>query len=201
MPMRLHVSAHSVPEVGLYVWMGRLQLGTADAVYSDGDKYRPALNVCNKLGNRLRTVREALVLGGGLCSMPEILARKGAKARCTVVEMDEQVLEWAMEYAANKKWQVEPICADAAKYMADNSRKYDLIFVDIFKGRRVPDFVYSSTFLQQCKDALNPGGMIAVNYIVNSDAEWAGMQRTFSELFGQYEVKEDYVNRLLTAFV
>jgi spermidine synthase len=81
--------------------------------------------------------------------------------------------------------------------MADNERKYDLVFIDVFKGKAVPDFVTSLLFLRQCRDSLSPGGRLALNYIEAHKNQWDKVQRVFAGVFpGSHIVSKDE-NRIL----
>jgi spermidine synthase len=66
---------------------------------------------------------------------------------------------------------MRPVCADAFAFIKADRETYDLIIVDLFFGREVPEAVTSSDFLQQCKARLQPGGHLVLNYMVNRREE------------------------------
>ncbi len=66
------VNAH----LEIFLHHNRLQLVTADAIYSDGDHYIPAVTVVNNLKAILSSVSNVLVLGGGLGSMVQVMRSK-----------------------------------------------------------------------------------------------------------------------------
>ena len=167
-------------------------------MYSDGDRYLPAVAAVNALKDHLPAVENVLVLGTGLGSMVRVITVKGYSPHYTLVEKDKIVLEWALEFmdAENVK-RTEPVCMDAKVYVGQNRKKYDFIFVDIFNGRVVPEFVISSDFLSLCRDSLSPGGHVAFNYIVNNNEEWLKVQNIFDLIFPGYRVITMGINRIL----
>ncbi len=181
----------------LYLYCNQFQLGNAEILYSDGDRYRPAIAAVKHLKAFLPSVKKVLVLGTGLGSMVRVLHSKGYKLQYTLVEYDKMVLQWAMETLDELQGvQLEPVCADAKIFMAKNNALYDLVFIDIFIGRVVPDFVAAEAFLQQCKNSLAPGGRLAFNYIINDMQQWEDVQRVFASVFPDHTVVKHEVNRV-----
>jgi spermidine synthase len=82
-------------------------------------------------------------------------------------------------------------------FMQADTAKYDFLFLDIFKGRVVPPFVYTSGFLAACKSCLAPGGRIAFNYIVNNKEEWEQVKNIFTSVFPDNRIIASSVNRIL----
>ncbi len=182
--------------IELFLYQGRLQLATRDALYSDGTAYLPARELYRHFNADLPLFENVLVLGTGLASIVHVFAEKGYKPHFVLVEADKQILKWAMEFAPDGA-SLDPICADAAGFVGSCNRKFDLIFIDVFNGRYVPPFVYGEAFLNSCKDLLEPNGHIAMNYMVNEWNEWLLVQRMFGKVFPGFEVVERGENRLL----
>lgn len=182
----------------LTLYKNQLQLGTKDVLYSDGDRYTPAVAAVKHMDDFLPHIRTALVLGAGLCSIVQVIRKKKANPHFTLVEKDKVVLEWAMEFLEpNGPDKIRPVCADAVDFMQADTAKYDFLFLDIFKGRVVPSFVYTSGFLAACKERLAPGGRIAFNYIVNNKEEWEQVKNTFTSVFPENRIIASSVNRIL----
>ncbi len=180
------------------LYWNQLQLATNDALYSDGDRYTPALAAMKSLKSFVPYMRSVLVLGAGLCSMVHVIRRKETDPFFTLVEKDKVVLEWAMEFLEpNGPEKTQPICNDAYIFMQENTAKYDFVFIDVFKGREVPDFVFTQDFLQQCRNSLMPGGHVAFNYIVNNEQEWDVVQGVFSGVFPGNRIVKNGLNRIL----
>jgi spermidine synthase len=127
-----------------------------------------------------------------------VLHSKGCDPRFTLVENDKVVLEWALECLDEKKNPgIEPVCIDAQLFMLRNTAKYDLIFIDVFTGRIVPTFVTTPLFLEQCRNSLNAGGRIVLNYIINDDDQWKAVSDTFSTVFPRHHMLSLHINRIL----
>ena len=182
--------------VDLLLFRNRFHLLAAEASYSDGARYFPAVEIARYLRKSLRDMKNVLVLGAGLGSIVEVLRARGCHPRYTLVEKDKTVLGWAMEILGEDD-SLEPVLGDAEAFMAGNQRKYDLVFVDIFRGKTVPDFVTSPLFLRQCRDSLSPGGRFALNYIEVHKNQWEKVQKVLAGIFpGSHLVSKDE-NRIL----
>jgi hypothetical protein len=182
--------------VDLLLFRNRFHLLAPEASYSDGARYFPAVEVARHLKKFLRRAKSVLILGAGLGSIVEVMRARGYKPRYTLVEKDKTVLAWAMEILGEDDL-LEPVLGDAKSFMAENQRKYDLVFVDVFRGKAVPDFVTSPLFLRQCQDSLSPGGRLALNYIEIHKNQWENVQRVFARVFpGSHIVSRDE-NRIL----
>ena len=183
-------------EVVLYC--NRFQLATQFALYSDGVKYLPAVRFVGAFRKSLLQVKDVLVLGTGLGSVVSVLRDSGIYPNFTLVELDEVVLDLAMQvHAVPKRGAITPLCENARVFMARNSNKFDLVFVDVFIGRLVPDFVRSAEFLRQCSNAVASKGLICINYIVDDPEEWEEFSETFKEVFADVKVLAFETNRLL----
>jgi len=202
-PITLRKAAGTVnPDLELALHNNRLQLGSGDALYSDGDKYRPAVITVRKLKKVLPEVNNVLVLGIGLASMVQVMHKNGYFPHFTLVEIDEVVLQWAMELLpVNERTSIEPVCNSAMAFMERNTAQYDLIFIDIFDVRVVPDLVFTPVFLNLCKSAMTPGSHIVFNYIINDPQQWERVHAIFLSIFPDTEIVATDVNRILIARV
>lgn len=174
-------------------------MATSDVLYSDGDKYIPAVVTSHQFRKELPQLKDVLLLGTGMGSLVYVLKRKGYNPAFTLVEKDEVVLSWAMELFGDtlSDTTITPVCEDAQSFIATDNSRYDLIFIDIFNGRYVPPFVITESFLKHCKAHLSDGGHLAMNYIVNDTDEWAKLQKLFAEIFPAYRVVSRSVNKVL----
>ena len=182
----------------LYFYRNQFQLTTDDAIYSDGDRYEPAMATIAHLKTFLPDVKNVLMLGSGIGSMVRVLRSNGFDPRCTLVEKDKVVLQWAMELFEWERYNnIEPVCNDAQVFMEQNTGKFDLIFIDIFNSRVVPDFVTTERFLDLCHYSLMPGGHLAVNYIINYKPDWDKVKQLFTRIFPDHHEIDLGMNRVL----
>jgi spermidine synthase len=176
---------------------------TDGALYSDGKRYVPAVTLADHLGQELRAVRTVLVLGTGVGSLVHVLRARGCFPRYTLVEKDPTVLGWAIDTLRDGKTpradELEPVCQDAETFMAQSRRAYDLLFVDLFKGRRVPAFVTAPLFLRQCRDSLARGGRVALNYLADDQRQWNQVHSLFLRTFPGAHLASIRDNRILVS--
>lgn len=189
------------PLLELYYYRGRLQLATADALYSDGAHYRPLRIGFKEVQTFLPEVKQVLVLGTGLGSAVQVMARMGYYPHFTMLDHDSTILKWAMETLPGYGNQVTPVCADAREYMENNSNSYDLLVVDIFNSRIVPGFVISQEFLTLCRNSIRPGGKMIMNYIAQRNEDWAPVDKNIRKVFPRSRCTDDGLNRVIVATV
>lgn len=200
-PVKIRKSTGGVnPLLELFLYKGQWQLATEDAIYSDGNRYRPLRLAFGKIKQHLPDVKNALFLGTGLGSGVSILTKMGFYPHIDLVEIDATILSWAKELLPQE---VIPnlnfICADAQNFIQQNSRKYDLIVADIFMSREVPDFVTGSDFLTGCKDSLAEGGVFILNYIITQKENWETVHQRIHELFPHLNIYSLGLNKVWVA--
>jgi spermidine synthase len=189
------------PRLEVSLYQGRWQLATGDALYSDGDRYRPLLLAFRQLRQKLGAAPDMLLLGTGLGSAVHILHRMGRAPRATLVELDEVVLALAMALMPpDMAGKLRPVAADAAAYMERQQDSYDLVVVDIFIGKNVPAFVTTAAFLQQCRAGVRPGGCFVFNYIPESVPMWEKTRTLVAEIFPQHSLIEFGVNKVFIGY-
>lgn len=190
------------PVLELYYYRGRWQLATADALYSDGTKYRPLLAAFKALKKELASVKQVLVLGTGLASAVHILRKKGFSPHFTLVELDSVVLKWAIELLPpGSASRITPVCADAFQFLEKDKGQYDLIIVDVFSGRHVPGFVLHPVFLSLCRERISETGHLVLNYMVNNPNEERKAKAALEAAFGNVTELRFDINRVYTAKV
>ncbi len=196
-PVRLRRLDEGNEHLELYLANNRLQLGTRDTLYSDGDKYLPAVTAAKHLKPFLPSVKKVLVLGTGLGSIVQVLRKYRIHPHYTLVENNKSVLKCAMEFLGrDKMFSARPVCLDAGTFIEKNTDKFDLIFLDVFIGRVVPDFITTQQFFSLCRHSLAPGGRLAFNYMVSDEAEWQRVLEQFNAVFPVNEIVTYKLNRI-----
>lgn len=197
-----HAESTANPVIEIYLYRGRWQLATTDALYSDGNKYRPLLVAFKDMKQVLATVKQTLILGAGLGSAVSILNNMGFYPVITLVDIDTVVLQWALEFSdKNSPAKINPVSADAFEFVKNDKSSYDLLVIDIFLGRQVPEFVSSIEFLDLSKNRLRSGGALVLNYIINAEDEWRLMEKNFKQVFPYSKLINLGVNRVFIATV
>ncbi len=163
-PIETAESEHN-PFLHIVLKRGRYQLCTANAIYSYGDLYDNFTKAFQKIDLDRLPIKDVLILGFGLGSIPLILETTFQKKyRYTAVEIDPEVLRLANEYvvrdlASSIEFQV----MDAYTYAAFCEEKFDLICMDVFLDDVVPTELEQDDFLNFLEDMLTPNGILLFN--------------------------------------
>lgn len=188
------------PVLELFYYRGEWQLGTEDALYSTGTRYRPLIKGLRSIQQYLGQKENALVLGAGLGSGLSILAKMGYYPKFTLVDIDAVVIDLANTLMDERiQFQGTFILADAEAFVAACKEKYDLLIVDVFNSRQVPEFISQTSFLMHCNALLCPNGHIITNYMIDSSVAWEDFLTNFTEVFQHVEVINLGLNRILVA--
>jgi spermidine synthase len=187
------------PDLELLLYRGRWQLATTDAIYSDADKYTPILTAYKSLEHKLPSLKNVLVLGSGLGSAVQIMGQRGYTPDFTLIENDEQVLEWAKDLMPAYNGNVKMIKADAMFYLDVDREKYDLLIVDVFKGREVPEFITTKPFMEKCRSHISESGNFVLNYIIEEDQRWLKFKLILNEVFPGHTAIKNGINRIIVA--
>jgi spermidine synthase len=173
------------PVLQLSLRSSRFYLTTTNAVYSFGDLYSNFLHTFKKLDfNKIR-FSEVLVLGFGMGSVPYMLSHVfGQRFRCTGVEADEKIIEWATRYVEPKL----PVPlhlhhGDAFAFVEKCSQKFDLIVVDIFLDDLVPSQFESLDFLNNAMNLLTENGLLLFNRLADTEAALLSTTEFYENIF------------------
>jgi spermidine synthase len=101
-----------------------------------------------------------LIIGLGSGLVVKALAE--ARVRVDVVEIDPEVVRVARTYFG---YSGSPVVADGRRYLQRSEKRWDIIFVDAFLGGSPPWQLYTREAFELYRDHLNPGGMVALNFI------------------------------------
>lgn len=192
-------SSRKNPILELFVFRGQYQLATYDALYSDGNRYRPLVKAFRTISHSLPKVNNVLILGTGLGSAVQILAKYKLHPAYTFVDDDELVLKWAMELLPGPRENIDVICGSAEEVIDTLTETYDLVVIDVFESRVVPFFVTSKDFLEKCRQRTNPGGHIVLNYIINSKNDWKTAKANIDAIFPGNNCFDLGINQVITA--
>lgn len=139
---------------------GRYCLSTANAVYSNEDDYTSFKTAFEKLQVEKRIIRNALILGYGLGSIPLLLHKQhNLHPRFTAVELDKEVIRLAEKYGYMPVT-VAFVQEDAYSYVLHSTQKFDLINADLYVDDTTPSQAEKEDFLLALKNLVAPGGML-----------------------------------------
>lgn len=160
-------------ELYLSLNKGQFQLCTRNAIYSYGNRYDNFFDTFALLNLDKPEVKNVLILGMGLGSIPYMLENSFQKTfDFTCVEPDEQIIQWAHTYILNDlKSFVEVIQTDADTFVSMTEYTYDMICVDVFTDTVVPDEILHPDFMESLKHLLTPSGFILFNHLAMYEKE------------------------------
>lgn len=198
----LELSSPLNPTLYLKYYQGQWLLETEDAIYSEGTRYRPLVLGFQKIKPELGKIQRVLMLGCGLGSGAMILQKMGFSPSITLVDKDPVILTCAQKILPESILsKAEFIATDAQEFLATSPQTYDLIVVDIFKGRKVPDFITSTSFLETIAQKLySPKGIVLLNYIVQDNKEAEKLIQRFSQTFRPAVIHRFGLNRILIGY-
>lgn len=130
-------------------------------------------------------VKNILVLGVGGGTVIHMLQTVYPSATMIGVDIDKKILDIGKTYfELSAMSHLQLICKDANIAVHDFGKKgqrFDLIIIDLFSGRHIPEFVSSKAFLKTVATLLSPTGITLINFL--------------REL--EYREKSDFFNKTL----
>lgn len=112
-------------------------------------------------------VNNALVLGGGIYSVPKALLVEPSIARVDVVEIEPSLIDLAKKYFNFKEDdRLHNHVQDGRRFLVDNSQQYDFIFSDVYHSLySVPAHFTTKEFFKLAKTRLSVDGIFMANLI------------------------------------
>lgn len=175
------------PDLQLGLKKGRYCLSTPNAIYSYGDLYDNFSKAFKAISVDQLPIKNVLVLGFGLGSIPLIIERQFNKIfQYTGVEADELIATWASQYVLNElQSPIQMHLTDASIYVEISSETFDLIAVDLFIDNEVPTAFESVSFLKKTASLLNEGGLLLFNRLSLRPSDKKVSKLYFEEVFQQ----------------
>jgi spermidine synthase len=169
----------------VFLNQGRYSLCTAHAMYSFEDLYHNFLNSFKKISLDRIGIKNVLVLGVGLCSVPLILEKKFLKKyKYAAVDIDAEVIKLAKKYATPKlESEIEFFCEDAFEFVKKRSKYYDLIIVDLFIDDLVPEQFEQEEFMEHLKQISTEKALIMYNRVTTNEAAIDKTNYFFEHIF------------------
>jgi len=198
--MEIHLESSSSEhneELHISLSKGRLQLSTANAIYSYADKYKNFYKTFERI-NLNETIEDVLILGFGLGSIPFMLENKfDKKFKYTGVELDDEVIYLASKYVlADLQSDVLLIEADAINYMHQCTQAFDLICIDIFVDDKIPEVFLTKDFLQLVKESLTENGQVIFNHLADRPSYEKKAKDYYSNVFTKVFTQSKYLQVL-----
>jgi spermidine synthase len=132
-----------------------------------------------------REPEEVLFVGLGAGVMPRYFNRYYPDATVDSVEIDPEMFEVAKKYFYfEEKPNMKVHLLDGRMYIKRTAKKYDMIFLDAYRGEHIPFHLTTVEFLRELKKKLKDGGVVVSNVLSKSNNKyfWA-MVKTYQEEF------------------
>ncbi len=189
------------PKVKLVLEFGKLVVNKGAANYSYGQLQAAFAEFFDRADIQWDDIHDVLILGYGMGSVADLVEVKCTDVHFTGVEVQPCLLQWEKEYFNDHTRTL--ICEDAFKFIEGNTRRYNMIIVDIFEELDVPEPFRQIEFLQHCSDQLHPDGSLIYNFVIDREehrTQYSDLQVHLSDLFRQVTFSEHFgVNRIILA--
>lgn len=117
-------------------------------------------------------IHNALMIGGAAFSYPKYFLKTFLSARMDVVEIDPKLTELARRYFNLKEDPRLTIThEDARTFLNKNKRRYDAIYVDVFRSHTIPFQLATREAFGKMVGSLNEDGVLIMNAISSIDGE------------------------------
>jgi spermidine synthase len=129
----------------------------------------------------------ALVVGLGGGAFPMLLHRLLPRLVVDVVELNPVVVEVATRFfGVREDSRLRIMVEDGGRFMARQSPRYDLIFLDAFSNIGTPDHLKEALFFEDVRRRLEPGGVAVINIALEESRNVASRVDTFARAFEGY---------------
>lgn len=135
-------------------------------------------------------IKRVLILGLGGGSFCHAVLKKQSDAAVTGVDINPEIPKLARKYFRLPD-AVKTVVADAADFIAADTGKYDLVFVDVFKGINTPESLCSETFMANLARIAAPDGVVVLNTIrtLSNHNRHDELMRLFASSFHRVELR------------
>lgn len=143
-------------------------LGMQSAVYQNGstDLVFAYTRAIADLAGRAPQKQNILILGGGAFTLPQYLAQVHPDARIDVVEIDPRLVDISRRhFGYQDPPNVRVISQDARAFLNANTKKYDIIVVDVYSELLIPFSLSTTQYTRALKNASPHDGVILANII------------------------------------
>lgn len=125
-----------------------------------------------------------LVVGLGGAGLTNALAHLYPEASITSIEIDPDVVEAARKFFFYKETERRvTVIEDARQFLGNDRSEYDVIYLDAFDGREVPETLRTVEFLSLLDQHLKPKGAVIANIHLVPEEASQRYRRSLMEVF------------------
>lgn len=132
-----------------------------------------------------REPEDVLFVGLGAGVMPRYFNKYYPDAKVDAVEIDPVMVEVAKKFFHfQEKANLKVHTLDGRVYIKRTPNKYDMIFLDAYRGENIPFHLTTVEFLRELKRKLKAGGVVVSNILSKSNNKYFwSMIKTYKEEF------------------
>jgi spermidine synthase len=134
-------------------------------------------------------IKRALVIGGGIYTIPKYVAEELPNTIVDVVEIESSLFGLAKRFFGLKDYpNLNNFIQDGRRFLTDSKNKYDLIYGDAYSSfYSIPSHLTTKEFFQVVRDKLNDKGIFIANIIGSLNPEPPSLlfseMKTFKTIF------------------
>jgi len=127
-----------------------------------------------------------LFVGLGAGTMPRFFTGHYPEAFVDVVELDPAMLKVARQYFHfSERGRMKVHLMDGRTFIKKTGARYDMIFLDAYRGEQIPFHLTTAQFLKEVKACLKEGGVVVSNILSEAKNRYFwSMVRTYRQEFG-----------------
>lgn len=180
------------PVLEVVMYNGKYSLNSENTNYSFGTLHLLFKKIFHKINLDWERIKKVLIIGFGTGSAAQIVRQHKADCDIIGVEIDQQVISLGEKYFNTKNLQrTQIICDDGDHYVSHSTEKFDLVIIDVFIDKKVPDIFETKTFLLNLKNILTNGGYVIFNKVVYNkefEAQIPTLKSLYEECFGNLNI-------------
>ena len=150
-----------------------------------------------------KKIKNILIFGVAGGTVIRMLARTYPHAHMIGVDIDSVMIDLGKKYfALDTIVNLSLKVADARMYIQKrHAQKYNLIVIDVYIGRDLPDFLQDMKFLRGVATMLSPQGHILVNYLRDGEYEQKAqnLENVLKDIFSEVHHTNYLNNRFFLA--
>jgi len=146
--------------------------------------------------------KSILMLGLGGGTLVRYFHNHFPDTQLTVVELSQPVIDIAKNYFyLPTNWQnLTIINDDAEDHITQTNNHYDIIIIDLYLANKLPNFLDTQTFYQQCQQRLTTNGILAFNFLVNSPEIYYATIKKIRDAFDNQTLTVDILDQTVIVF-